>query len=418
MANPFSLGSPVQGQDFVGRRREMRYLREAVQKGSSAALSAEPRMGKTSLLLQAQRRDLYEGGIPNLEFVYLDAQTLSGWDAPRFWEAALQPFKEHPGVKAAYRSASLEKFDSFPLERFFVQLGEAGLRLVLLLDEFDQVLDEPGLHTAGFYGNLRNLASLHASFSLILAVRQPVEELNRRTQQYSRLSSPYFNTSHAISLGAFSDKEIAELLAKASGVFNGDDRRYLARISGGHPYFLQAAAYYLWEAYAEKQKDPNQRRKWAGKQAFAQAVPALQESWHAWKPEQQMAFSLAALDEIPLLLPERTFDVNRLLRDFPLFAQEQRLLEQRGFLKADKKLAGGYAPQAEMMTWFLVEELTSLLRPSKPDVKTWLKSQQWDGLLKEGEKESIQKVLLAFKPLLQEGVSAFIQATVQKLFAA
>jgi hypothetical protein len=66
-----------------------------------------------------------------------------------------------------------------------------------------------------------------------------------------------------------------------------------------------------------------------------------------------------------------------------------------------------------MMTWFLAEELTRLLRPDNPDIAAWLREQQWEGSLKHGEREAISKILVALKPLLQHGISTFVKAAVE-----
>lgn len=413
MINPFEFGPAVRGEAFIGRQHEVRRTVEAILKGNSLAITAEPRTGKTSILYRLQENTLYGEMASFLHFIFLDAETLTDWDVQRFWSTVLAPIKEMDEIRDLYFSASLENFGTFLLERLFMQLEESGHCLVILLDEFDLILDVPGLHKAEFYGSLRTLATRFKSLCLVLALRQPLEELNRRTQQYSRLGSPYFNFLSETSPSIFSKKEVATLLEQAGKKFTRNDRRFLAAITGGHPYFLQAAAYYLWEAYAEKQKDPSKRREWAGQQCFTLASSVLKDTWRTWSPYQQMAFTLAILDEIPRLLPDREFDINRLLHDRPNFGPEQRILQQRGFIREDKTLQGGYAPQAEVMVWFLAEELTRLLRPENPDLTSWLHDQQWEGLLKHGEKESLTKALLTLKPMLADGAQAFIRAAAE-----
>jgi len=416
MTNPFTFGDPVRGEAFFDRRRETNRLKDGILKGCSALVTAEPRAGKTSLLQRIQDASLYGDAAVHLHFRYLDAQSACGWDAPRFWEYALQPVKElSPAVQEAYHSAVDEKFGTFVVERVLLRLEESGERLVLLLDEFDAILEEPGLHKAEFYGGLRALATRFPSLALVVASRQPLEDLNHRTQEFSRSASPYFNFMEEICLGVFPLKETAALLARAASRFDGDDRVFLERISGGHPYFLQACASYLCDAHAQGAGSKKARRAQAGEQCFQQVISTLKDIWRTWTPYQQMAFTLAALDVMPLLLPDRQFDLNRLLKDRPNFASEQRVLKSRGFLCADSALEGGYAPQGEIMLWFLAEELTHLLRPKDPDLAAWLRDQQWEGLLKHGEKESLQNALRSLKPILKDGALAFIKAAAEGL---
>ncbi len=416
MTNPFKFGDPVRGKEFFARRREMRRLTEGVVKGNSSVVTAEPRAGKTSLLYRVQAPDFYKDADVNIRFRYLDAQTLGGWDASRFWDYALQPVKKlSPAVDKAYQTAKKEKFGNFVLERILIHLEETGERLVLLLDEFDAILDEPGLHKAEFYGGLRSLATRYSSLVLVVASRQAIDELNRHTQEFNRQGSPYFNFLEEVSLGAFPPKDVDELLERGKKHFNRKDREFLVRVSGGHPYFLQAAASFLWESYEDGEKNDVIRRTWAGEQCFQQVAPTLKNIWNIWKPYQQMAFTLAALDAMPLLLPYREFDINRLLKDRPNFAPEQRVLKNRGFLCVASDLDGGYVPQAEIMLWFLAEELTRLLRPKDPDLAAWLREQEWEGLLKHGEKENLQNALHSLKPILKDGAMAFIKAAAEGL---
>ena len=86
-----------------------------------------------------------------------------------------------------------EQFGTFLLERLFQQLEKEDRKLILILDEFDCILDEPGLNHPEFYGGLRSLASRYHSLVLIIAARQSIDTLNSRTQAYSRTGSPYFN---------------------------------------------------------------------------------------------------------------------------------------------------------------------------------------------------------------------------------
>ena len=76
---------------------------------------------------------------------------------------------------------------------------------------------------------------------------------------------------------------------------------------------------------------------------------------------------------------------------------------------------GGYAPRAEIMLWFLAEELTRLLRPPAPDMATWLRAQEWEGLLKGSEWENLKQAIKGLGPLLKEGASAFIKGAAEGL---
>ena len=401
--NPFVFGDPVRGKDFLNRRRELRRLAARVAQGGSVLVTAEPRMGKTSLLLRLRdaAADLFGEEAKHMTFRYLDGHTFQSWDAARFWREVLRPF---PEVAEAGD-------DLHALEDFFHRLEAEGRRFVLLLDEFDDLLGELPLHQRAVYGWLRSLASRYRSFSLVMASRRTLTELNYRTREFSQ-GSPYFNFMLPLSPGPLPQRDTGALLRRGKERFTSRDRRFLWRIGGAHPYFLQAAAYFLWEAYDESD-DATTRYAKAAEEFYAVAESVLNDIWHSWTPYTQMAFTLAALETMPRLLgAARSFDIRALLRDLPNFAPELYKLARRGFLRAASDLQTGYTPHAEVMLWYLADELTRVFRPQM-EVKDWLMAQQWDGLLKKGEKEALQRVLDQAASLLQGGAKAFIQAAAE-----
>jgi len=410
--NPFIFGDPVRGDDFLDRRRELRRLMGRIRQGGSALITAEPRMGKTSLLLRLQEaaEELRGENTGQIFFSYLDGHNMSGWDAGRFWRAALRPLDGLSQVRAAVRNRNLADFSL--LEGVFRELGTAGVRFVLLLDEFDVFQDEPGLHQRAVYGALRSLASRHRSFSLVVASRRSTTDLNVQARDFSS-GSPYFNFMQEITLAPFPKKDVEILLARAEGRFTPADRAFLMRLAGQHPYFLQTAAYYLWDWY-EEEENPAARYKNAALDFYRTAgETVLSDIWASWTPYMQMAFTLSVLDTMPLLLGEtNVFDVNALLHDLPNFSPELRKLAARGFLRPDEDLQNGYTPHAEVMLWYMADELTRVIRPTT-GLETWLTAQRWEGFLKRGEKDAIKRTLGQIAPLLKDGAKAFIIAAAE-----
>lgn len=424
MTNPFHVGSCVETYAFINRRREIRRLAGSIiGNGQSAAVVGEPRSGKTSLLrylmAQENRTDLFEDRAEGLFFQFLDGQALgSHFDASRFWELALSPLettlKQEPELQAAYRTCRLEGFGTFVLERLFTQLHARGWRLALLVDEFDTILHHPVLNQSEFYGGLRSLASRFDSLTLVIAARQALADLNRATQEFSRAGSPYFNFMQEISLGAFTPKDAQLLLARGDAYFKKNDKEYLLRVAGGHPFLLQAAASALWSVYEDGEKDVQTRFVQAGKDLFQQAKPTLEDTWRLWPPEMKKAFTIIALDNVPRLLGERQFDLNALLKSLPDYAPELRLLETRGYTLPDPQLPGGIGIQAEVMLWWLAEELVQALR-RKDDLAAWLQAEEWDGLLKQREKDLLVKAAKSAGQLLRTGAEVFIKAAAEGL---
>lgn len=409
--NPFIFGDPVRGDDFLNRRREMRRLAGRIRSGGSAVVTAEPRMGKTSLLLhlQAAAADLFGEQANRVVFCYLDGHTMSGWDAARFWKEALHPLRRLPQMGEVYDQGI---FNLNVGERIFQKLERDGYRFTLLLDEFDALQSESGLHQRAVYGTLRSLASRYRSFSLVVSSRRAITDLNAQSHDFAA-GSPFFNFMQEITLSPFPQKDMAFLLSRGGERFTQADRVFLKRISGQHPYFLQTAAYYLYDWYEEEDAAAVRYQKTSRDFYRSTGEAVLTDIWHSWTPYMQMAFTLAALERMPLLLGEkRQFDIGALLRDLPNFAPELRKLDKRGFLHADADAQNGYVPHAEVMLWYLADELTRAIRP-EIGLETWLTRQQWEGLLKRGEKEALGRAFRQAGGFLQEGAKAFIKAAAE-----
>lgn len=318
MSNPFFHGNPVSPSQFLNRRRELRRaVGRILNQGQSSAIVGEPRTGKTSLLeylaAPETQTELYGTDMDRLLFTYLDAQTLGmQFSQAQFWEYALRPLYEQvvvlePGtpLAQAYAICSENHFGTFVLERLLVQMELGGRCLVLMLDEFDVLLQHPILNSAEFFGSLRSLASRsRGALALVIASRLPLESLNKQAQELSRTGSPYFNFFVEIALGAWPDSSVDELLRLAGEWFTTAERRFLRELAGGHPYLLQTAASLLWEVHEEGQGDEVMRRRQVGRDLYDQVSPSLQDTWRLWSSETRRAITYVALAHLQAVIGE------------------------------------------------------------------------------------------------------------------
>ena len=65
-----------------------------------------------------------------------------------------------------------EGYGIFVLDRLFVRLQDSNYKLVLLLDEFDTLVEHNKFQQAEFYGGLRYLATVRESLALVITSRQ------------------------------------------------------------------------------------------------------------------------------------------------------------------------------------------------------------------------------------------------------
>jgi len=422
MSNPFYYGNPVPFTQFLDRRKELhRIASRIVYQGQSTAVVGEPRSGKTSLLEYLAAPDirdgLYGSDEPRLHFSLVDNRILGGQcNQPQFWELALHSFCEgvidldpDSPLARAYRTCQENAFGTFTLERLLAQMNAEGWRLVLLLDEFDVLLDHAVLSCAEFFGGLRALAShSHGALALVIASRRPLMDLNKDTQQFSRTGSPYFNFLAEITLGPWPDKDIQGLLSRAADHFTAEDCRFIKQVAGGHPYLLQVAAYELWEAYEDGEEDSTVRRRQAWETLLDEAAMTLDNTWRLWPPAMRQAFAAVALTDVPRLLKQHDFDVERFIRDMRDFGPELRSLEKQGFVVADGNVPGGWRVRPQVFLWWLADELVRIVRNEMP-FEEWLRAQEWDGLLKRGEKQQLDRGIHAIAGLLKDGVATLIE---------
>lgn len=424
MHNPFFYGNPAPPDLFIGRHREVRrVVNRIVNQGQSTAIIGERRTGKTSLLsyLSAPetREELYGKEGKNLFFLVLDAQALGAkFDQAKFWEHAFQPFyeqiiksKRESLLAQAYETCQGNDFSAFVLERFLAQSRADGWRLVLLLDEFDNILHHPVLNSAEFFGSLRSVVSRSkGALALVIASRRLLENLNMDTQELSRSGSPYFNFFDEIILGPLTDKEVSQLLSRAGDRFTADDRHFVIDVGGGHPYLLQLAAAALWDAYEDHDADsPEKRRKQAGASLHNEASLIMNDTWHVWSPPIRKAFTAVGLAHIPFLLKDRTFYVERIFKDVRHFEPELRLLEKQGFVAEDANNPGGWRIRPAAFIWWLADEVRRTVRDDK-SFEAWLQDQKLDMMLTKNERQQISKAAHATADLLKGGVKALIEA--------
>lgn len=121
----------------------------------------------------------------------------------------------------------------------------AGVLPVVCLDDFETLLKNVSQFNDGFYDNLRFLIDSKL-LMLVIASRLKIEDYRC---QY-KLTSSFFNLTQELKLKVFSEQEASDLvrLPQENPALS-DHRQKIALDCGGkHPYLLQSAGKYLWEA--------------------------------------------------------------------------------------------------------------------------------------------------------------------------
>ena len=260
-------------------------------------------MGKTSLLNYISHPDVIQShGLDpaTYPFVYLDLQMVGADGTPaRLYQYLLRRLQgkvQDPELQERIREVmALERLDTFDLSDLFDAIDERGLRIVLLLDEFENI----GTNTyfgPEFYYGLRSLA-IHHNLALVTASHRDLVELSHSD---AVRSSPFFNIFTTIHRRSFSAAETQALLQEAlkerEVSFNADEARLVMELAGGNPFLLQMGAYILFAAYQDGRTEA-QRRERLGL-AFADEVhPHLIQYWESTPSEEKTLLMLLALLE-------------------------------------------------------------------------------------------------------------------------
>ena len=304
--NPFTYGRPIsKSERFIGRSAELHRILSRLrnQAFESSSIIGDRRIGKTSLLKILGQKVQGDGMIP----VYLDLQMIQAKHTPRdFWEQVLRRLArrvrddEIKGFIQALRKE--ESIESFDLDDLFRDLEEAGLSIVLLLDEFEHVAGNTNFEP-DFFSALRALA-IHHRLALVTTSYTDLSTLSHSDEVRA---SPFFNIFGSIYQSSFTLEEAEQLIdhyVEGTGIyFTKKDRQFLASIAGTHPYYLQIGGNLLFDAYRYFLPDKpyaEVRRRFAD-----EAEDTLQYSWRHTTDAEKISLTVLALlglaenDDVP-----------------------------------------------------------------------------------------------------------------------
>jgi hypothetical protein len=241
--NPYhGAGQPATGDRFVGRADLVRQLRDTWPPGKRPAnveVLGPHRIGKTSLVKRAMAQAKDE----TLCFVELTVGTGPGDDL--FTDMVQQVVQRGPArivknravARAANQVTGAPHWNAVvtPVRDFFELVSGTGLRVVLVLDSFDNARHTLDKH---HYMTLKQLCS---SVGVVTLSRRPVVEIEGRA-----LGSEFFlmfNLDHRV--GLFDDAEVDLMLARAEplGIDLRSVRGQLVDRAGHHPYLLELLCY-------------------------------------------------------------------------------------------------------------------------------------------------------------------------------
>ncbi len=258
--NPFFYGGPIDAKKFVGRDNEVGRVFDQLRSHArgSVALIGERRIGKTSLLHYVSAPDVIKRWNINRNhsiFIYQDCGVISPFTITRFWQVILKRLNRELKRRKANQNiiGAVEELladDEIPtseIEYLLDELDEAGLLVILMLDEFEWCIrtdPENESTTRDFLAGLRALINyVPRALSVIVATRQPLNEVCKDVRF---MGSPFYNNFVFVHLRPFSRGEseilLEQMLAGSEITFSQSEKDMIYGLAGTHPLLLQVAA--------------------------------------------------------------------------------------------------------------------------------------------------------------------------------
>lgn len=311
-SNPFFYGGAVPSHLFYGRQDIVEAIVQRVggRTAQSISLVGQQRMGKTSVFnyLKAQAGQLFAPDL-SLIIIYLDlskAYCHTQLGLMRALRRELSRAWREPWP--ASDDNDLSAFD-FALE----DLQAENIRLLLCLDQLEHLTERAG-EFEGVLEDWRACGSL-GQMAMITASTQPLADLCMA----GGLVSPFYNIFNQRWLGLLPQADWQRLVSdhlKATP----DDLAFVERAAGGHPFFTQMAASYLWEARQKKEKlDYRRLYEALGRDCESH----LQHLWRKLNPAEQAALYQASTGAAAPANPQllRSLEQRGLMREGRPFSQ-------------------------------------------------------------------------------------------------
>jgi len=252
-SNPYISRGPLRSAEmFYGRDNELWEIASFLTGNQSISLVGPRKIGKTSLLfhmLRPETREVLNLGPENV-LVYLDCEMIGQSSTEQIFEQfsseiaatlADSDLMPEPALDAAIAKPTRLSF-----EAALRKLNQRGLRIILILDEFERLSTNTALDL-NFFNALRSAAGRY-QLAFITASARPLIELTYSGRSQEILSSPFFNIFAPMFLGLLSEKDARQLIcepAERVGLpFSAGVENQLYELAGGHPLALQVACFH------------------------------------------------------------------------------------------------------------------------------------------------------------------------------
>jgi len=259
-ANPYISRGPLRALNmFYGREHDLHEIAAFLNGNQSIALVGPRKIGKTSLLFHLMRLETREtfGLGDNTVIAYLDCEMLGESSVEEIFgqfateiaavlvDMGLPPEPALDTVIAAPKRLAFESA--------IRRLNQRGLRIVLVLDEFERISTNTALDL-NFFNALRSAAGRY-QLMFITASASPLIDLTYSGRSREILSSPFFNIFAPMFLGLLDEEDARRLISepaeRAGSPFAPDMQDFLYQLAGGHALALQVVCFHAFNTMHE-----------------------------------------------------------------------------------------------------------------------------------------------------------------------
>jgi len=337
--NPFIYYDPVDPEHFIGRSQAIEHILNQLRptiRGSSA-ISGDPGVGKTSLLYYLCSLQVYDAWkLPTniYHFLFLDCHSIIPCGEATFWRSVLRELRPHLADDEALSGRVkhlLEQAtpDNFEIQDLFDSIASAERLVVLMLDEFEGVLDQLDPTSPILLHQLRALLNRSKrGLALLVATRKPLNEL---CAGFHFFGSPFHNSFKAVTLTPFSQAEIDELLHQYRVAFSPTERALLHQLARGYPYLVQLAGSLIIGVRASD-ASPESYISQIEAKLEQETEEHFSDLLRYFGERQKMLLAWLALKQLSQLLPDNRIDLGNFKTLFDYFPREMGRLIKRGFV--------------------------------------------------------------------------------------
>lgn len=266
--NPFAdYGNIVRGERFIGRRDDLQVIEGRVirpRESGNLAIIGDHRIGKSSLVYKAiiERKD--ELVAKKLLPIWINLGTYD--QATIFFHSlvtsCVDEMEDQNLLSESIRRAAdraiqdeLSWGEGYGrIQRFFEKIRQSGIRVLFILDEFDNARHLFRGDISGFQG-LRELSYRPEwRVTYITTSRRTIRDIELQTQAISTFDGIF----HKHYLAMFDEEDLQEYFARLTSVgilpATSTLKERVEFYCGSHPYLLEMLGYEILELFREEQK--------------------------------------------------------------------------------------------------------------------------------------------------------------------